>query len=279
MCNKSEYYFEIYLISLVCSTISALSIIFFFILCYKAKLEGPSIMILKNMSIIDLIRSFVFLFPYSYSSNFYFCQVFATVVNGALFSNCIWSVFIVITLNQQYSNFPEPPNKSFMIWNIFAFILVPIYQILPILTNSYGFNDGFCTYKEDSLGYIWRFIQEGLILIICVAGVVMNIKLYQKYVGYHFFNFSEYFFEKGMVYSIIYLIITATVLVFRFTEIYVNSCRIKELAVISYSFVALHGFFNVLALFLNRNFREAIRCLFRTHEPQEVLGSFFEGIL
>ena len=219
MCNKSEKYEQIYLISFYCSLVSAVSCILILITIFKAlQLKNPSVQILLYMSTIDLVRSVLFFFPFSWSSNFYFWSLFGILIKWAIFSNSIWSQFIVYTLYKLHKN-TEDPEYSLKFWNFLAFLITPIYQVLPILTQSYGFNAGLCGFTDDFYGYFWRGIEQGLIILSNLIGICVYIWMYCRLKTLRIIEFKVLFFEKGLIYAVIYLFIVGELWVFRYFEI------------------------------------------------------------
>lgn len=280
MCNHDEKIEFLYTFRLILSSLSAISCILILIFIYKyRKYNGPSTKLLMNMSVIDMIRgiSFFLLFILKPCPNF--CNIYSILIHSTFTSNSIWSLYIVTVLYKIYTKFPEKPKSPLLIWNIFAYIISPVFQILPIFTDSYGYIDGFCGYKNDFYGYMWRSIQIGMVFFIICIEIYLYSWIFIRFRRYKLFTFKELVFEKGMIYSIIYFFIIIATLAYRYFDLILGFCDAFWLAIISFGLLGLHGFFNFLALICNKNFRMLLRQRSSDNKIRVDSDSFLRGLI
>lgn len=277
MCDVKE---KILLIQIICfslSTVSVIATILILLFLYKFRqLEGPSVKLLLHMSLVDMIRYIVFYLFFIWGSNSAFCTFYSTTMGAALLSNSIWSLFIAHALSKFYYNFPETHESSLAIWYISAYIISPIIQIPPIFTDSYGIVDGFCVYRHDFYGYLWRGIEQGFVLIIYSIEIFIYMRVFFKFRKFNLFTFKELVFQKGMIYSIIYFFVVFFIILCKFLELYLGYCDIYWLQGFSYGLLSLHGLMNFVALMCNRNFRLVFKSGVKKGKS---IDSFIEDII
>ena len=262
MCNESQILNDYRLILLICSIISGLSsIIIICLFLYVDRLKGLSFKILFFMAISDLLRSVALIINTQITSSSSLCIFIAYVINGTFLMIGIWSVYIIYILFRIYSNFPLETNFYVKTWTCIGFIGAPLFQLIPLSTESYGFNDGSCTYKNDTFGIVWRSVEEISMLVAIVGAVVACYVFHLKKKIFENVKFRDIVFEKGLVYSFIFFITLTAVLLFRYLEMGNDLCDVYPFGYISFIFSASHGFFNFIALVLNKSFRTEITYL------------------
>ena len=256
MCNEKDIYLTIEIILFTCSIVTILSslIIFCIYATYKA-IRTESFKILICISISDITRSAIYMIPYSWLTNSTLCTFNAILGNSTITINVIWSIYIIYLLRQFYLYHPETPKIRFRTWFLVAFVGAPCFQLLPLLTSSYGINRGVCTYKSNTVGNIWRSVQEITALICVIIALIVYFKTFLKLNHLKILTWKEIVFEKGMIYCIIYIASLSIIFIYRITEASLNFCDTYILAYISYSVLSLQGFFNLIAIFSNQNFR------------------------
>ena len=259
MCNEDELYeiLEdlIFAFSLLSGVASAVIVALYAVF---SELRGPSFRILFFMSATDIVRSIALALPTNWQDIKEVCSAIGLVTNATISVNAIWSVNIFFLLHQIYKHYPDMPQLYDKTWLISAFLIAPILQFLPLLTDSYGKNQGTCTYTRDKNAIIWRSVHYSFIVIMIFFSILLSIRDYYKLHHLKIITVHQVVFEKGMIYSIIFLITMTVIMIYRYTEIGKSFCRVYVLAFFSYSLLSLHGFFNFLALMFNRNFRLVI---------------------
>ena len=262
MCNESQILQDYSLILLICSIISGLSsIIIICLFLYVDKLKGLSFKILFYMAISDLLRSIALILNTQISLSNSLCIFIACVINCTFLMIGIWSVYIIYILFRIYSNFPLETNFYVKTWTCIGFIGAPLFQLIPLSTESYGFNDGSCTYKNNTLGIIWRGFEEISMLLAIAGAVVACYVFHLKKNIFENVKFRDIVFEKGLVYSFIFFVTLTAVLMFRYLEMVNDFCDVYVFGYISFTCSASHGFFNFIALVLNKSFRTEINYL------------------
>ena len=277
MCNSRE---KIFIIQIVCLSLSILSVtatILILLFLYKFRhLEGPSVKLLLQMSLVDLIRYLIFYLYFIWKSSPTFCTFYSVIMGSTLLSNSIWSLFIAHSLSKFYHNFPDVQENSLKVWYISAYIVSPIIQIPPIFTNSYGIVDGFCVYKHDFYGYLWRSVEQGFVLLIYCIEIFIYMRLFLKFRKFSLFTFKELVFQKGMIYSIIYFFVVFFIILYKYLELSFGYCDIYWLQGFSYGLLSLHGLMNLFALMCNRNFRLVLKSGLKKAKS---IDSFIEDII
>lgn len=264
MCNKSELFNISGILVTILSVISLISSLIIISLYFIYKdIRGISMQILMCISITDLFRCIFLIFPSDWYEQENLCQISAIVVESSLTSNAVWSIYIMFILKQLYSYHPDKPKLYFKTWLVIGFVLAQIFQVLPMITDSYGPNQGICTYKNDDVGVIWRTIQQSLVMA-CITGcLVLYYRIFIKLRRLKILTWKEMVFEKGMSYSIIFFIILFLINIHRFSENYLNYCENYTFSLVSYTALSLHGFLDFSAMFLNKNFRPFILAFFQ----------------
>ena len=129
---------------------------------------------------------------------------------------------------------------------------------MPLITDSYGLNEGTCTYKHDKNGYIWRSVQEFTLILGIIVSLGFYMKIYFKLKKLKIIILREIVFEKGMIYSIITFATLVFLICYRYFEINKSFCDYWILALLSYGFFSLNGVFNFIALLFNKEFRASV---------------------
>ena len=263
MCNEDELFSILRILILCCSVLSLLASILIIVIYVVYKdIQTLSFKILVCISVSDLLRSIALIYPMKWYNIKFLCYLAAIISNCSLTTNAVWSIYIMFIVSQLYSSSYSEPKLYFKTWFIIAFVLSPIFHTLPLITNSYGQNEGICTYKNDDTGLIWRTIQQSLITLVLLIALILYSQIFIKLINLKILTFKEIIFEKGMIYSIIFVVAICLILAYRLSEISLGLCDNFPLAVLSYGLLSLHGFLNFLATFYNRNFRGTLLLIF-----------------
>jgi hypothetical protein len=259
MCNEDERFKVIHDVLVYCSIPSGIACLFMIFAYLKVRvLQSFSLKIVFWMSVNDLVRNAFYVLPMKYLENENICVLYGVVINTALTNNAIWAVFIVISLYQVIFSYDRNVEVYFKYALLITFGVIPILNVLPIFTKSYGFNYGICTFKTDLGGIIWRSIQEGIIIITIIFSLVMYSVIYIKQRRFQMLTIKEVIFDKGMIFVIITSVTVTFLILFRYLEISYDICQIYEFGILSSSAVSLHGFLNFLAVMGNSSIRRAV---------------------
>jgi hypothetical protein len=161
-------------------------------------------------------------------------------------------------------------------WTICGFILPTVLHLFPLITDSYGFNEGSCTYKDDFYGIIWRAISEFSMFFIVVVAIVGYVKVYK---GFKDFTLRQVVFEKGMIYSILFLVTFVVLILFRFLAFFLGFCKVYPFAFLSYCLVSLNGFLNFLALTANKSFWDELWKIVKLQGAKSDSFDYFQTII
>lgn len=264
MCNKNDTLGILSNILFYCSILSGFFCSITILLYFLLKNQRTTLFrVILFMSFADVLRSLDFLLGPYVEINKTYCKIFGFMGNFTITFNAIWSYYIVFLLYQIYNKFPKQAKDYLGIWCIFAFIVAPIFQALPLITDSYGRNEGSCTYKRDTNGYIWRSVQEFTLFLGIIISLGFYMRIYLKLKKLKIMILREIVFEKGMIYSIITFTTLAILICYRYFEINKHFCDIWILALLSYCFFSLNGVFNFIALLFNKEFRAGVYGLLR----------------
>jgi hypothetical protein len=264
MCDQDELYEILQDIVFGCSLASGVaSLIIIVLYLVFSELRGPSFKVLLYMSLTDLIRSILLSLPFDWQDNKTYCKIAGLIANATISTNAIWSVSICFMLHQIHVYYPEQPKFYQKTWIVTGFLIAPAFQCLPLLTDSYSKNQFGCTYKNDTTGILWRSFQYSFIVISILASILYYVRDFLRLRHLKIFTVWQVVFEKGMIYSVIFLVIICVISIYRFVEFEKSFCEIYGLSILSYSLLALHGFFNFVAIFFNKNLRIVIFSLLK----------------
>jgi hypothetical protein len=142
---------------LICNLISMVFCFAIIIICLSSDLfEKFTRIILLNMAISDFLRS-LFMALAFWIPDSRLCQFSGYIINYTFQVITVWALFICITLSKQIHDHRYNYAKHLKIWTIFVYLILPIIDLLPLFTNSYGYADSFCSLELDIYGNIWRF--------------------------------------------------------------------------------------------------------------------------
>jgi hypothetical protein len=261
MCNKFSEATSIYYLLIGCSVPSVLGcFLITFIYYYFKDLRGLSLRIVLYIAINDGIRSILYFVPVDRLHDDAFCKAFGYIFSTTFVSNAAWAMCIAVTLYMSNVKYRENYEYYHKIFFILSYVLIPIIQALPFITDSIGYNDGICTVINTKEGQLWRIATDYVPMIsLNSACFFIYLRIYYVFKHLGVLHINEIMLEKGMIYPVIMCVVITPLLVLRVLELFYSSCQLFELAIISYGLLALHGFFNTLALLANRNIRRHIR--------------------
>ncbi|OMJ94408.1 hypothetical protein SteCoe_2461 [Stentor coeruleus] len=216
--------------------------------------------IIIYIAISDMIRSIGFLIPCNHISNEFLVEVIGIIIDSCFTITISWLTYISITLYQVIINSEKDYKKYYRHWFIFAFVLLPLLNILPVLTNSHGKSGTLCTLKDNHVALIWRycvmyvpawiFVLISLIACMKIYLYVRNIDL--DYDKQNILN-SLYYYPVALVIELLPMTVTT---------IMVNSGFIDGnsiYAVITLTLYSLNGVTNATIFGLTLGVRQISR--------------------
>lgn len=255
MCSSSfevlRIYFDIASASL--TILSSLAVIF---VCLKYNFARVlSFRILFFMSINDVIRGAITLFPKTSK----YCGIILFIQNATYMSNLAWATCLSFILFQIIVKELENFSKYFIYWLIYCIIFIPTVQILPLITKTYTENDNTCLFQFNLTGTIFRYslvyIPGTLMLIIML---ILYIKVYKKIKLVGVETVKSLIFDMGFIYPLIIAVTCVPLAIARTVETITEDCLMGVIAAILDEFLILHGFINSLVFFSNTSVRKCL---------------------
>ena len=266
--NSSDLVYILLVATSAISLISCCAIITVY-LRFK-ELRSFSLRIVLYMTISDFLRSLIYLIPIYRPSYTVLCKIDAFLYNTLYLVNVSWAVGITYMLYQSIVYFNDSFEKYRIYWLFFNYIVIPLVQALPFITDSYGDSTWICTLHNDKTGVIWRMVIEILPVWVSIfAMVYMYYRIYAYLSRVDLITVKELMLEKGMVYPVIIIITFLPLSTFRILAFFMNSCELFALALVVYALISLHGFFNFIALMLNQSIRSLLGELLERRQPSE----------
>jgi hypothetical protein len=168
---------------------------------------------------------------------------------------------IVCTLKEVLGNVQFKPETYLRKWYFCAFIVLPIFQTLPLITDSFGENFGVCSYKNDLGGILWRLVGDSFIFAGIAYTVFGYFKIHLNVKDFNLFSIKQLIFENGLIYSFILIVIVVPAVLLRYIEYFEGFCEVYYYSYIAYISFSLQGFMNFCALLSNRNIRRSIKMI------------------
>ncbi|OMJ71057.1 hypothetical protein SteCoe_30813 [Stentor coeruleus] len=249
---------------IIVSVISLIASIGVITLCLIADiLDEFTLKIVMYMSINDLIRSCGLIIPLCFESKDKICILFGYIVVYTFISNVVWAASIIVTLYiviiKKYRNY----ERFMKYWFIAAYPLLAIIQAIPYATNSYGFDGGMCTLKDDYYGNIWRFtLLYFPYWIFLLLAIWIFYKLHKALKGSDSKTLNSIVLKRGYIYSLIIFVMVIFLSAVRIIQLFANNCAIMYMSFSLDSILGLHGLLNGIALVCNKNVRYQLKYKF-----------------
>lgn len=260
MCDEDYALSVTYYVVLSCSILSALCCLVLILAYIKYKnLRSLSMRVVFMMNLNDLARNAVFMIPFESLSDPLICTIYAFVNNLTFVNNAVWAIYLSISLYRVILTYDVNPKTYFNQVLFFVFIVSPLINTGPILTNSYGVNKGMCTVKEYGLGIIWRYAEMGIELLATLLSIIVYIKIYLKARKYEIYTISNLIFQRGMIFALITMTVIVSACTIRFLELEYTFCDLYIYFILYYALISLQGFFNFLGIMANNSIRNALK--------------------
>ena len=191
------------------------------------------------------------------------CSIEGFVMDASCLSTFVWYLAISIALYQLLYHKEENIEKYYHYWLFLAYIFLPLIQVIPFITNSYGQIDTLCTLKEDFYGNLWRLLCVYLptwiqifittyyyLKLICNSQSMKENSFLDK-------DIKKYI-SKSIQFPILLLITTLPISVLRLIETFNDSSDLFILEAISLLLWGLQGLSNAIIYGLNESVRQYI---------------------
>lgn len=257
---------------MIVSVISIIASLAIIILCCVGQiLEGFTQKIIVYMSLNDLIRSFSLIIPIFFEYKGFICKFFGYPIVYTFIANVSWALCITFTLYLAIVKKRKDYEKYMKYWLLFTFPILGLIQAIPYATDSYGFDTGICTLKQDFYGSIWRFTLLYLpywtsLLISCWVFIKLNHSL--KDIDSQ--SLKSLIMKRGFIYSLIIFAMILFLSLVRVIQLFNNSCGVQYFSLITDSLLGLHGLLNGIALLFNDNVRNIIKIKFCRQKNKEL---------
>ena len=245
-----------YIIASGLSLLGSLTVIA--IILRKKLYNSYSFKILLIISINDTLRGIIGLCLGYAEKNNLMCSITAYLLDSITISNYIWSLCITYTIYQivEEINFVKNHTK----WLISSYTIPFILQALPLITSSYGYEEGTCIIKLNLMGSIWRFsIYFFPIFFNIFLIFLMFAKIYKKIYEIEQSPLADIIFERGLVYVFVILIVEIPFFILRIAQIFTEKCGLVYAIRALYILFLLQGFANSVIFLNNRSVKESFR--------------------
>ncbi|OMJ90703.1 hypothetical protein SteCoe_6877 [Stentor coeruleus] len=267
---------------IIVSVISLIASIGVIILCFIGDiLDDFTLKIIMYMAINDLIRSCALIIPLCFESKNYICMFFGYIVVFTFISNVVWAASIIVTLYIVIIKKHRNYERFMKYWFIAAYPLFAIILSIPYSTNSYGFNGGMCTLKDDYYGNIWRFtLLYFPYWVFIILAVWIFYKLHQMLKESDSGTLDSLVLKRGYIYSLIIFVMVVFLSAVRTIQLFTDTCPIKYMSFSLDSVIGLHGLLNGIALICNQTVRKQLKYKFcrdlsnMYYDPSSISPSF-----
>lgn len=254
-------------INLIASSLSLIGSLFIMLLYWKAlELRVYAFKLVFLLSIGDFIKCLtIILSSLPLPQVNILCQVEAFLLDISTLTTFTWYLAISHTLYKAIVHYPDNLEKHYHFWLFLAYIIIPLLQVPPFITQSYGEVETLCTLEQDTFGNLWRLICVYIPIWTHVALTVYYYgKMYLriKTTKNSFLNSDD---EKKMIsktirYPIILLISSVPISLLRIFQTF-TSWNIFWFEAISMALFDLQGLANALAYGWNESVRIYLRQL------------------
>ncbi|OMJ74977.1 hypothetical protein SteCoe_25970 [Stentor coeruleus] len=260
-CSTHEYKFIGEMIVFICAIIGflgSLSIILLY--AFFPQLRSYSFRLILYIGIFNFIQSLSTVLSYIHINNTALCDFFAMIFHSAYLSSTIWSGSIALNLFLVVRYGLRDFTRFHKLWLFTTSVFIPGIFALPIITGSYGHVGYYCSFKEDTVGNIWRFsIYYGVIwtcaLAICTFYLIVFFDLKKMHIAPN----TRIIIERLMMYPIIVVIILIPLTLLRLHVFNKGDCEEYYLSIFSGSLQALVGFFNAVIYTYTSDVKKCIK--------------------
>jgi hypothetical protein len=189
----------------------------------------------------------------------------------ASLSSIIWSGSIALNLFLVVRYGLRDFNKLHKLWLFTTLVLIPGIFVMPVITDSYGYVGNVCTFKEDTVGNIWRFsIYYGVAWACALAIGTFYLIVFFDLKKMHIATNTRIMIERLIMYPIIVVVMLIPLTLLRLHIFNKGSCEVYYLNVFSGSIEALVGFFNAIIYICTSDVKKCIKDKIRVKSSIEI---------
>ncbi|OMJ73554.1 hypothetical protein SteCoe_27718 [Stentor coeruleus] len=247
---------QFYYPHLACGILSALGSLFIiFIYILTPRIQIYSYKLIAHLAFAQFLSSIDFLLPCNITQdNPSICILIGLIVNSGQIMSILWMTCIAITIYQviMYSIVIFEKHEKY--WVLASWLVVPLLNCIPIITQSFVPVGSTCTYSVNLIGTIERilifFVPIWVFLILtlyCYWKIFSQAKTLEE-VSKH-----SSIIKRLMYYPIIMVINALILTVSRLLTYMLDDCMLKTADFFMYIFVALNGFINFIIFVLSPN--------------------------
>ncbi|OMJ89855.1 hypothetical protein SteCoe_7940 [Stentor coeruleus] len=269
-------YFALMIVSCI-SILTSTAIIL--LCCIGQVLEDFTQKIIIYMSLNDLIRSCSLIIPLFFESKDFICKFFGYTVVYTFIANVSWALCISSTLYLAIVKKRKDYEKYMKYWLLITYPILGCIQAIPYATDSYGFDTGICTLKQDFYGSIWRF---SLLYFPYWTSLIVScwifIKLNKSLKDSDSQSLKSLIMKRGYIYSLIIYLMVLFLSIVRIIQLFNNSCTVQYFSLFTDSFLGLHGLLNGIALLFNDNVQNVIKYRFCKQKNKALILTSSSGL-
>ncbi|OMJ65214.1 hypothetical protein SteCoe_38787 [Stentor coeruleus] len=215
----------------------------------KGLLKDFCMRIVFYMTVNDLIRGIIFSFMLpGFVENKELCMIIAFAIGSTYMSNILLGISITIVMYQALIKNEYDYFKYHLFWVLLCFFIVPALYALPLFTESLGNDGGFCFFKNDIVGNIWRFILNYLPSLFClIFGSFVFFKVRSKIKKYRKDATTNLIFVRGYLFALIILAMVTPLMILKTYELAENECNSPYMSSAIEVWMNFHSVFNAIA--------------------------------
>ena len=222
---------------------------FAIILCYFSsyKRKVLSFYLIFNLAIAQFFVTLEFILPISLDSQMVVCKTLAVITNSCQLVSLVWITYIAVNIYQVVTGNVFFFDKHKVFWTLVAWVGVPLVNCIPLITGSYNRIGRTCSFSMDFVGDMERlilfYIPSWIMLLLTIA---CYIQIFMKINRFEL----EATYKRILIRLSMYpLILGINIMLFTFLRLsyyLFEPCTTVLIEFISYTIIALNGFFNFL---------------------------------
>ncbi|OMJ89052.1 hypothetical protein SteCoe_8876 [Stentor coeruleus] len=250
----------------IANIFSSLGSIFIIVAYVTMKKSLFSLRLVVYMTIADLLHSISLIIPPTSNT---LCLIQGILLQFTSASSVLWSAIMAFSIfNASIRNDNNVEGKE-NIFLVVGYIFPLILTILPVITDSYGYSQGWCWIKPADHGVIWRLVCFYAVLFFVI---IFNLSVYGFVYGkirQEILNIPDEEAQKVnrdlltrlKFYPIILIFCYTTVTIMRMCEMFNSNINIFWFTLASGLSVSLLGLLNSIAYGLSKDVREHLKFL------------------
>ena len=235
--------------------------------------------ILINLSINSILNNSLFLLGLNATGTL--CVSISYLKTCQLLPGVLWSSLIPQTLHSIFVQEKTLSQRPFKYCLLLSYLIIPIVFLLPFATNNYDHKDFNCSgLDKHTTGIVWRFLLIYFPSVTIILRVlVYYAQLYKKLKNYQEFSCWSFILNRGLIYSIIYLLIFIQLTVSRIIELASDSCYADLLLFSAICCIFMIGSFNAIATLIRKDVIRSILISLKLKSRRDSDSDFVRDIL